>query len=347
MTDIIEHNQNIISVDGDQLAFGYSDPSQNPAFAYLASLSEGSRRAMRQALASIVLLASGEEMPKLKRGEAEGVQNGLIASFGWHQLTPAHVTAIRGALAEKFAHKTANKTLAALRGTIRQSWRAGYIDAETMQRMIDFKPVPGQNASQAVGRSLTAGELMMLINECRADSSPAGVRDMAIIAVAYFGGLRRSEIATINVEDYNVDTAVLTVTGKRNKTRTVPVPLASDEINAWLEIRGQHNGPMFVSVERGGVKKSGDWWGYKLGETAITDQAIYTIFQKRAEDAGVKKFSPHDMRRTFVSDMLDAGVDLGTASAMAGHANPATTARYDRNTERRKDAAARKMTKPW
>ena len=62
---------------------------------------------------------------------------------------------------------------------------------------------------------------------------------------------------------------------------------------------------------------------------AMTSQAIYNMLYKRAQEAGVKNFSPHDMRRTFISHLLDKGADISTVSKMAGHSNIQTTARYD------------------
>ncbi|MEK6208567.1 MAG: site-specific integrase [Chloroflexota bacterium] len=72
----------------------------------------------------------------------------------------------------------------------------------------------------------------------------------------------------------------------------------------------------------------------------LTDQAIYGVMRRRAADAGVARFSPHDCRRTFVGDLLDSGVDLVTVKGMAGHASVQTTARYDR----RGEAAKRKAS---
>ncbi len=79
----------------------------------------------------------------------------------------------------------------------------------------------------------------------------------------------------------------------------------------------------------------------------MTNQAIYNMLQKRADEAGVKEFSPHDLRRTFVSDLLDAGADIATVSKMAGHASVQTTARYDCRPEEAERKAAGLLHIPY
>jgi integrase/recombinase XerD len=97
-----------------------------------------------------------------------------------------------------------------------------------------------------------------------------------------------------------------------------------------VELRGGWPGLLLLPVNKGG----------RILQRRITPQSIYDTLRRLAERAGVAAFSPHDLRRSFVSDLLDAGADLAAVQALAGHASPTTTARYDRRGERAKRKAA-------
>jgi integrase len=294
--------------------------SQNPAIVYLASLAEGSRRAMRGALNRIAaLLVDGAD----------------IESFPWGSLRYQHTQAIRAALADQCGAPTANQALAALRGTLKAAWRLGQMTADEYMAAADLAGVKAEKPDQAAGRALTLGELMALVGVC-ADGTAAGARDAAMLAVAYSCGLRRAEIVGLDLADY-VD-GVLTVRGKRNKTRTVPIQNgAAAALADWLAVRGDAPGALFVRIRQGD----------KLTNERMTTQAVYHIFAERAGQAGVKTFSPHDLRRTFAGDLLDAGADIAVVQQMMGHANVATTAGYDRRGERAKKQAASKLHFPY
>ena len=87
--------------------------------------------------------------------------------------------------------------------------------------------------------------------------------------------------------------------------------------------------------------------GAIVRSSGITPAAVYKALQRRAAEAGVKAFSPHDLRRTFAGDLLDAGADIATVQKLMGHATVATTAGYDRRGERAKQAAVGRLHMAW
>lgn len=304
-------------------ASGYA-PDRNPVLVYLASLSESSRRPQGQSLRAIV----------------EIVQPGTtFDAFPWHNLRYQHTQAIRTQLAEKYSAATANRHLTALRGVLKECWRLGYLSAEEYQRAIDLKAIKGAKAAQAEkGRHLKQGELSALLDTCT-DGSRAGARDAALIAIAYVCGLRRAELAGLQLADYDQDNGTLKITkGKGNKERVTPVADgAQDALGAWLAIRGPWAGALFTVIRKGD----------HVTLDALTAQSVYDILAKRANEAKVKKFSPHDLRRTFAGDLLDAGADISTVQKLMGHANANTTAGYDRRDAKAKKAAVNKLHIPY
>ena len=173
---------------------------------------------------------------------------------------------------------------------------------------------------------------------CAEDGGPAGVRDGALIGLMYAAGLRRAEVVALNVEDYTPETGDLVVRGKGSKERLLYVDNgAQDALHDWLALRGPEPGPIFCPINKGG----------RLELRRLTDQAVYNMLRKRAGQATVKPVSPHDMRRTFVSELLDAGADLAVVQRLAGHAQIQTTARYDRRGEGAKRKAIGLLHVPY
>lgn len=295
----------------------------HPAPVYIMSLAPGSRRTMKEALDTIAgILTSG-------RDDA--------VSLNWAGLRYQHTAAIREELAAKYAPATANKMLSALRGVLKESWRLGLMTAEDYQRAADLKAVKGEKLPR--GRALSHGEVRALFEVCGKDTSAAGARDAALLAVLYGAGVRRSEAAALKLEDFGQETGAIVIhAGKGRKDRMVYATNGSREaLLAWLELRGDAPGALFCPVNKGG----------KIAARPMTDQSIFYVLRKRGEEAGVKSFSPHDMRRTFIGELLDAGADISTVQQLAGHANVTTTQRYDRRGEATKRKAAELLHVPY
>ena len=192
--------------------------------------------------------------------------------------------------------------------------------------------------SLPAGRNLSSGEITGLMDACAKDLTQAGARDAAIISMLYTCGLRRAEIVEINLEDFNELDGSLVIRGKRNKERSAYlVNGALYALRDWLALRGDSPGSLFLAINKVG----------KIRPGKLSDQAIYNMLVKRAKQAGVKDFSPHDFRRTFVSDLLDAGADISIVAKMAGHASVNTSARYDRRPEKAKVKAAELLHIPY
>lgn len=286
----------------------------NPAAVYLAKLSASGRRSMRSKLDSVARLM--------------GHQDALTAP--WWQLRYQHTQALRTRLADQYAVATANSILSAIRGVLRECWRLGLMDVEVYQRAADIPPIRGK--SLAKGRALGADELRRLFDACATDPKRnRGARDAALLAILSYGGLRRSECVALDVSDWSHAEHRLTVRdGKGHKGREVFLPASAGELlAAWLDIpRGISTGPLLSPVDKCD----------RVQPRRLSDQAVQDVLHRLAHTAGVAEFEPHDLRRTMITRLLDAGIDIHTAATIAGHSSIQTTTRYDR----RGDAARRR-----
>lgn len=190
---------------------------------------------------------------------------------------------------------------------MKESFRLGQIRAEEYQRAVLVPAVRGKREPR--GRMITDSEIRALMQVCAADPTPMGARDAAIIAVLRGTGLRRSEVAALDVADYDPQTGAIVVrAGKGNKDRRVYARSGTiAALDAWLGVRGRDAGALFGRAVRGG----------RVGERRLGDEGVTVILRDRAAAAGVAPFTPHDMRRTYISELLDAGADLATVQESA------------------------------
>ncbi len=297
-------------------------PDQNPAIVYLSLLRPTGRRSQKQALESIAALLSNNTCHAL--------------NFPWHKLRYQHTAALRAHLTARNP-ATANKILSALRRVLLEAKRLGLLSAEEYSAASEVHNIKAETAPR--GRALSKGELTALMEVCAQDQSIAGIRDAAMIALMYGAGLRRSEVVALDLEHLELVSGALNIkSAKGGKDRTTYLSGgALLVVSDWVMVRGTEPGPLLCPINKGG----------KIKFSRLNSQGIFDVLVKRGRQAGLKAFSPHDLRRTFVSDLLDAGADIVTVQKLAGHASVTTTARYDRRGEDTKRRTASLLQLPY
>lgn len=298
--------------------------ASHPVTAYLLGLNPTSQSTMEQALRLAASTLTG------RAPTAE-----LLFRMPWHLVRREHMLALRALLAREKAAATVNKVMSSMRGLLHEVWANGAMTSEDYRRAVDAKGVRGSSLLR--GRALGQDELGAIFRVCAYDSSPRGRRDAGLVALMYGAGPRRSEVSALQVEDYSPATGAITIRGGKGRKDRVCFAGTSARryIDAWIETRGVEPGPLFCPVSKSG----------KIVTTSITPQAILLIYKRLARQAGIRPISPHDMRRSFISDLISTA-DLAVCSRLCGHASPKTTMVYDRRDEKAGQAAVEALVIP-
>jgi len=309
-------------LDLDSLSLGDDDPAR----AYLGSLAPGSRPAQWLAIKRIVEIVTDGEV--------------AVESFEWAGLNTRDVLRLRRYVVEHLAPATGRRYLAALRGVVEMAWQLKIIDGERLARLTHkraLKPIRGE--SSPPGRALDRSEVRRLFEHCADDATPAGPRDAAILALLYGGGLRRLEVVNLDVEDVDMKAGEILVSGKGRRERRVPLPSGAVEaLRDWLRVRGNTAGPLVLPLGPDGPADDG---------RRLSPSAICASLRRRSRRCGVKDFTVHDLRRTYISDLLEDGRELEVVARLVGHRNVNTTARYDRRGDARARRAAEGRDVPF
>ena len=144
--------------------------------------------------------------------------------------------------------------------------------------------------------------------------------DALVIEMLYSLGIRRAELVSLNDEDISFFKGEVKVTGKRSKQRIIPVPEALlDKIKKWQEYRDEN---------LGSIKESHKSPLFIIKGRRITPSQVYRIVNKALLTSTAKKKSPHALRHSFASDMLNGGAEIDTVREFLGHASLSTTQIY-------------------
>ena len=211
---------------------------------------------------------------------------------------------------------TINKNLSALRSFYRFALKRGLVKKDPAHA------VTGPKKSKPLPQFLREGEMDRLLDGLEWDSSFNNVRARTILLLFYEAGLRRSELIGLDDKDIDFEAAQLKVTGKRNKQRIVPFgaelgeTLKDYKANRQEEF-GETSGALFLSDK---------------GER-ISGAQVYQIVRKYLSMVtSLKKRSPHVLRHTFATAMLNNGAGLETIKSLLGHESVSTTEIYTHTT---------------
>jgi len=148
-------------------------------------------------------------------------------------------------------------------------------------------------------------------------STELGLRDRAILELMYASGLRVSEAVNVKLRDLDLDAGILTTTGKGSKTRRVPVGSSAVEwLKSYLAIRRKREN---IEIDNIFVNSNG---------AALNRQNIYTMITEYAEKCGLDGVSPHTLRHSFATHLVQNNADIRSVQQMLGHADISTTQIY-------------------
>jgi integrase/recombinase XerD len=243
-----------------------------------------------------------------------------LASFGAAQGRPLEELAradleafVRAQMARALSPRTVARMVAAVRGFYRFL---------TIDRRIEHDPADDLHAPRAwpsLPKFLSPEEVDALI--AQPDVSTArGVRDRAMIELLYATGLRVSELVSLRPADLHLDEQFITCIGKGSKERIIPI---GDEASRWIRayqsrartdlLRGRSSPRLFVNARGGPLSRVGFW----------------KLLKQYGRHANVRSsLSPHVVRHSFATHLLERGADLRAIQMMLGHADLSTTQIY-------------------
>ena len=213
-----------------------------------------------------------------------------------------------------YAKTTIARRLASLRSFFRFGQREGWIKTNPA------KPLRNPRKSRSLPHCLSSEELQRLLDSPPAND-PLGLRDRAILETIYSAGLRVSELTGLNAGDFDAGEGVLRVRGKGKRERWSPVgSYALKALDRWQEVRNisprepkGDDAPLFVN---------------RFGRR-LTTRSVGRMLEKHIAVAGLdRRTTPHTLRHSFATHLLDHGADIRTVQELLGHKSLVTTQIY-------------------
>jgi integrase/recombinase XerC len=230
-------------------------------------------------------------------------------AFRINQITHLHIRRYLAALHKELSKSSIGRKLAAIRSLFRFLLRRGLLEKNPAELVSSPK------REKKLPFHLDIDEVTTLI-EAPAAIAPLSIRDRAILETLYSSGLRVSELTGMNIGGADLLAGSVRVVGKGGKERMVPLgSKAAKALEEYLDLRGSRelNAPLFLN-SRGG----------RLTRRSVA--RIVDRYMMHLET--MKKASPHTLRHTFATHLLEGGADLRSIQEMLGHASLSTTQKY-------------------
>jgi integrase/recombinase XerD len=243
----------------------------------------------------------------------------------WQDLTPEHLERFTEWLQETYSNASVARKVAASRSFLNFLFAEGVLDIDLTEWLQQPK------VGRRLPKPLTHEEIRRLLTSMEGDETPLGLRDRALIEVLYATGLRATEAVALRVQDIDFEGHTLRCTGKGSKERIIPLhSVALETLQTYLDegrpflLRSNNETTLFLN-------HSGQ---------ALTRQGLWFIVQQHAKDVDLAdKVTPHTLRHTFATHLLDGGAELRELQQFLGHASISTTQIYTKVSSRRKREA--------
>jgi integrase/recombinase XerC len=223
-----------------------------------------------------------------------------------------HLT-VRAFLAYQARRKLARTSIARQLSALRSFFK--YLMRESLVEVNPARMVATPKREKYLPSVMQPAEVALLIEQPDL-SSNLGLRDRAFLELLYGSGLRISELVGIDIDDLELRARLVKVRGKGSKERIVPFGSKAEEaIRAWLAVREANDEEHGVFVNHRGAR--------------ITTRSVRRLFDGYVRSASLRSgISPHTMRHSFATHLLNAGADLRGIQELLGHASLSTTQKY-------------------
>ncbi|GHT75867.1 tyrosine recombinase XerC [Bacteroidia bacterium] len=220
-------------------------------------------------------------------------------------------------MGEGYSPRSVNRKLSSLKSFFRYLSKYNKVESNPVKRLV------GPKTNKPIPYFINDKEMAKLFLELETENSFEDERDKVLLDVFYSTGIRCAELIGLKDEDIDFGAQLIRVTGKRNKQRLVPFStLLKENLQAYLSVRNEQ----IENPDKRAffVRKNGQ---------PLSKTIVYTIVKRRLSDVpNLSKRSPHVLRHTFATSMLNHGADLNAVKELLGHASLSSTEVYTHTT---------------